>query len=183
MEDWMEKQIWSIVRIMDGSGNILELDEFNTQYNTDCSIETYKKVTQNIPSALIQLIKNNLLNITIPRLHKIKIDYVDLVNEKCNNKFLRQYLVNTLYPGRTRSTLILRDFDKSEISTIRTKFLKFPIPPKYKEIHFKTINNIYPSHEIIRKRFKFEVENCHNCSTNVETTEHMFYECETVQNL
>ena len=183
MKDWMEKQIWSVVHIMAASGNILDLEEFNTKYNTDCSIESYRKVTQNIPSALIQSVKNSLLNITTPRLHKIQIDDVDLVNEKCNNTFLRQHFVNTVYPGRTRSTLILHGYDKSDRLTIRTKFLKFQIPPKYKEVHFRTINNIYPSNEFIRKRFKFEVENCHICNTNVETTEHVFYECETVQNL
>lgn len=99
----------------------IEVDEFNTKYNTDCSIKTF---TQNIPNVLIQSMKNNLLNITTPILHKIKTDYADLVNEKYNNKFLRQYLVNILHPGRTRSTLVLRDFDKSEISTIRKYTLK-----------------------------------------------------------
>ena len=90
-----------------------------------------------------------------------------------NNKFLRQYLVNTLYAGRTKSSLTLRDYNKSEISTIQTKYLKFPIPPKCKEVHFKTIN-IYPSNEFMKSRFKFVAE---NCSGNLETTEHCHDSC------
>lgn len=156
---------------------------FNSKYNINCSIVDYNKVTQNIPKVLIQAIKNNIMNIASPRLHKIKIDYVDLVDKKCNNKFLKQTLVNCLYPGRTRSTLFFLGYNKYEISSIRTKFLRYPIPPKFKEVHFKTINNIYPSNEFVKKRFKFEVDNCHICNIYVETTEHLFYECQMAQNL
>ena len=65
MEDWMEKQIWSITHLLDQNGNILDLNEFNTKYNIDCSIEVYKNVT-NIPRILIQLIKNNILSMPTP---------------------------------------------------------------------------------------------------------------------
>lgn len=113
MEDWMVKQIWSITHLMDGTGEILVLDDFNAKYNTNCSIEIYKKVTQNIPKVLLHSIKN-MLNIPTPNLHKIKIEDMDLVNDKCNNKFLRQYLVNTFYPSLAKSTLTLKDYDKSK---------------------------------------------------------------------
>ena len=59
MEDWMEKQIWSITHLLDNNGNILDLNEFNTKYNINCSIEVYTKVTQNIPRILIQSILKN----------------------------------------------------------------------------------------------------------------------------
>ena len=95
------------------------------------------KKSQNIPKALVQSIKNNILNIPIPNLHKVKIDDLDPVNKKCNDKFLRQYLVNTLSPGRTKSSLNLKDYNKSEISTIQTKYLKFPIPPECKKFILK----------------------------------------------
>lgn len=53
-------------------------------------------------------------------------------HKQCNNTFLRQYLVNrpTMYPGLTRRTFNLKNYGKTEILAIRTKFLKFPIPPK-----------------------------------------------------
>jgi len=51
MEDWMTKQIWSVIHIMDGKGNILELNDFNAKYSMSCSSE----VTQNIRRVFIQL--------------------------------------------------------------------------------------------------------------------------------
>jgi len=66
--------------------------------------------------------------------------------------------------------------------SIRTKFLRYPIPQR-KEVHFKTINNKYPTNEFLKKRFKLEVDNCHICNIYVETTEHLFYECQMVQKL
>lgn len=34
MEDWMEKQIWPIVHLMDENGDILQFDEFKTWYDS-----------------------------------------------------------------------------------------------------------------------------------------------------
>ena len=35
----------------------------------------------------------------------------------------------------------------------------------------------------MKSRFKFVVKNCYICKTNLETTEHLFYECETFHKL
>uniref|UniRef100_A0A8C6K9W5 Reverse transcriptase domain-containing protein n=1 Tax=Nothobranchius furzeri TaxID=105023 RepID=A0A8C6K9W5_NOTFU len=183
VEEWMTKQIWSVTHIIDENGDILELNRLNEKYNMSCSLELYKKVSQNIPTVLVNTVKNNFSNMQTPNLHKIKLDGLDLVDGKCNNQFLRKYLINTLYPGRTKHSLIFRDYNKSEISLIRTKYLTFPIPPKFKEVHFRTTKNIYPSNEFMRDRFKFVLDNCYICKTTSETTEHMFYGCVTIQNL
>lgn len=128
-DDWMKKQIWSLMHLMDDNGYILQLEEFNNKYNLDCSVKDYFRVTQNIPAVLIQFIKNNLDNTPTPKLKNIKIDFVEFLHKRFNNKFLRQYLVNTLYPGLTRGTLSLKTYKKqtnkkNEILAIRTKFLK-----------------------------------------------------------
>ncbi len=87
----MKKQIWSIVHLMDGNGNVFKLDEFNNTYN--CSIWNYIKMTQNISSVLIQFIKNNLENtpkyLIAPKLQNININYVDFLRKRCINTFLR----------------------------------------------------------------------------------------------
>lgn len=88
-----------------------------------------------------------------------------------------------MYPGLTTRTFDLRSNRKTQILAIRTRFLNFPSPPKCKEIHFKTVNKIYPSNEFIRNRFKLEVDNCHLCTTNTEITEHLFFACNMVQNI
>ena len=74
-------------------------------------MKDYKKVIQNIPSALIQLVKNSLLTITTPRLPKIKIGCADFMNDKCNNTFFREHFVDFIYSGKTRSTLILQNYN------------------------------------------------------------------------
>ena len=74
----------------------------------------------------------------------------------------------------------------SEITNLKYQLFEqntFPISPKCKEVHFKTINYIYPSDELMKSRFKFMVEYCYICTTNLETTEHLFCECETVHKL
>lgn len=47
-----------------------------------------------------------------------------------------------MYPGRTKTTFFLQNFNKSMVVTISTNYLKFEIRPKYKELHFKIIYNI-----------------------------------------
>ena len=133
-------------------------------------------MTHNISTVLIQFINNNLDHMPTPKLQSLNIDSVHFLHQGCNNTFLRQHFVNTMYPGLTRGTHHLR-----KLLAIRTKFIKFSIPPKYKETHLKTINQIYPSNEFIRTRFKIDVDNCHLCTTNVETTEHLLFDCHMIQ--
>jgi len=44
-------------------------------------------------------------------------------------------------------------------------------------MQFRIINNIYPAAEILRKRFRFEVDLCGFFSKEPETIEHLFYSC------
>ncbi len=93
MDDWISKEIWSIVHLMDDKGTILELDEFNNKYNLNCSIKNYIKVTKSIPTALIHFISNNLDNTPTPKLQSLYIDNEHFLHKGCNNRFLRQYFV------------------------------------------------------------------------------------------
>ncbi|XP_040908382.1 uncharacterized protein LOC121191268 [Toxotes jaculatrix] len=79
IEEWLTKKIWSILHIMDENGNILEFNDFNAKYNMSCSYNVYKTVVQNIPNAFIQSIRNNILCISCPNLHKVKLDELDLL--------------------------------------------------------------------------------------------------------
>lgn len=63
------------------------------------------------------------------------------------------------------------------LKNIRTEYLKFPVSPKTKEIHFKILNEIYPSGELLRVQFNIEQNNCIFCDSEIETTEHLFYQC------
>ena len=102
-------------------------------------------------------------------------------DKKCN-KFIRQILTDELYSKQYSRTQDLKDYDSVKLKKLRTEYLKYPILPKSKEIHFKVINNIYPSSEFLRLRFNFDRNECIFCKNEVETTCHIFYECNCVRN-
>lgn len=78
------------------------------------------------------------------------------LEKKIPNKILRKYLSNLLFPVKPNKNTIIQKFSETEVKKIRTKYLKFTISPKTKEIHFKILNEIYPSSQMLRKRFGFE---------------------------
>ncbi len=39
------------------------------------------------------------------------------------------------------------------------------------------MNNIYPSNDLLRKRFGIDHNNCIFCETEIETTNHLFFHC------
>lgn len=67
---------------------------------------------------------------------------------------------------------------------MRTNFLSFPVNPKCKEVHFKIMNHIYPAKEFLRVRFNVGDSNiCQLCNVEIETVEHLFFQCNLVQAL
>lgn len=48
----------------------------------------------------------------------------------------------------------------STFKKIRRNFLKFSIPPKAKEMHFKTINEIYTSGQLMHLKFNIGLNEC-----------------------
>ena len=46
-----------------------------------------------------------------------------------------------------------------------------------KETHFKIMNNIYPSKELLRLRFNIDDNVCTFCENDIETTDHIFFSC------
>ncbi len=66
---------------------------------------------------------------------------------------------------------------KKEAESLRSKFFKFPIAPEVKEVHFRILNEIYPSAEFLRRRFDLDHSSCSFCDSHIETTEHLSYEC------
>lgn len=181
MEDWMEKQIWSITHLMDDQGNLYAFEDFRNKYNIIGTKKDYDKIIKKIPDAFIQLIKNNYETKPEVRLPSININGLDLLHKKCNNTFLRQHLTKTMYPGLVRRKFMEVYEKKNQIKLI-SNFMRFPLPPKYKEIHFKTLHDIYPSNEFIQHRFKIECNNCHICN-QPETTEHLFFLCQPINDL
>lgn len=60
---------------------------------------------------------------------------------------------------------------------IRCRNIKFPIPHKVKEVHFKIINDINQSGEILRLKFNIDLNNCTFCESEIERMKHLFFSC------
>lgn len=78
----MEKQIWSIVHMMNEEGKILKCEEFSNKYKIICTLEDYRNVVDYIPMAMINIIRNNLDQSLNPRLHKTQINGINFGDKK-----------------------------------------------------------------------------------------------------
>ena len=58
--------------------------------------------------------------------------------------------------------------------------MSYPIPHKAKEVVFKILNDIYPSYHFLHIRFNWENNTCGFCERDIETVEHIFFQCEHV---
>ncbi len=86
------------------------------------------------------------------------------------------FFVNELYPFSLNKNVVFQYFSKDEVKILRTKYLKFPVAPKA-TVHFKILNGVYPSREFLRCQFGLDVNNCSFCDDQIETTDHLFYDC------
>uniref|UniRef100_A0A3B5KZJ8 Reverse transcriptase zinc-binding domain-containing protein n=1 Tax=Xiphophorus couchianus TaxID=32473 RepID=A0A3B5KZJ8_9TELE len=112
-----------------------------------------------------------------PQLPNLLINGISLTDQKFNNHTIRNCLNETLFPGKINRNNILSKFDNKSIETLRTLYFKLPIQPKAKETHFKILNAIYPSKELLRNGFNIDDNKCSFCERDIETIDHIFYEC------
>ena len=106
----------------------------------------------------------------------LSINNQPLLEKRCNNTFLRTVLTKEFFPCSLKRKHILKDYS-SDTKRIRCKFHSFPISPKAKEVHFKTMNDIYPYGEFLRLKFNLNCDECAFCKTEVETLEHLMFSC------
>ena len=90
---------------------------------------------------------------------------------------MRVNLTKKLYPLRSNRNAIHSLYSHFNIKEIRTRYISYPTSPKTKKVHLKILSNVYPSSEFLRRRFGFDHNNCISCDNDMETTEHLFFEC------
>ncbi len=178
-QNWLEKGIWSVIHLLDNTGNILPFADFSVKFDIN-DRKQYNNVVKAIPRTVIVMSNNLLQSGIIPNLPSLLVNGHNINELKLPNIAIRQTFINELYPFSTNRNSILNFFSKKESENLRSKYLKFPIAPKVKEVHFKILNGIYPSAEFLHCRFGFECNNCPFCDDEVETTEHLFYDCRYV---
>lgn len=178
-QNWLEKGIWSVMHLLHNTGNIIPFAEFCSKFNLN-DRRQYNNIIKAIPQSII-IMSSNLLQSNInPNLPSLLVNGHNLNSLKLPNVTIRQIFIKELYPFSTNRNSILQLFSKKEAENLRAKFFKYPIAPKMKEVHFKILNGIYPSAEFLRCRFGFEHNNCSFCDDEIETTEHLFYDCKFI---
>lgn len=180
IKEWKEKNIWSILNILDAQGNIFTYESFCVKYGFFPPKRQFNKVIKAIPECLINTIQNYLkYDSLLPKLPDLNVKGVHLLDIKSTNNFIRECLREEFHPGRTIRKAT--SCTESQLVTLRTKYLKFPISPKAKEVHFKTMNNIYPSRELLHHRFNIDLELCLFCKREIDATVHIFSDCIVTQ--
>lgn len=176
--NWFQYNILSILDVMDTSGNILSYNDFCLKHKFVCHPKEFFTVIKAIPKSMILLMKGILshysVTFTLPTLCLGELSIKDC---KCNNKYIRTIFIERLHPNRIRRHYIFKDFNPNEIKELRMNYLIFPSLPKVKELHFKIINDIYPSKDFLHSHFNIEENTCQFCETEIETTEHIFFYC------
>lgn len=137
------KGIWAVAHFLNDEGCTLQHEDFCKNFKIHCTKRSYNQVVKAIPLSIILMVQQDIYYSKVsPKLRHLWIDGTDFCSSKCNNKFLRRYLLNSYFPNSVKRNYILNKFKKEEIIKIRKKYLSFPVPFKVKEIQFKILNNI-----------------------------------------
>uniref|UniRef100_A0A3B1J8J0 Reverse transcriptase domain-containing protein n=1 Tax=Astyanax mexicanus TaxID=7994 RepID=A0A3B1J8J0_ASTMX len=167
---------------MDDNGDMLSFKDFCLKFNVVFDGKSYNKLINAIPAVLKSMVKEDVCHSkTSPALSQLYIEDTDFNSEKMTNRFIRRVLQKELYPGQVKRQYIVNDYGLDIIYKIRTKYIYFPLPPKVKEVHFKILNDIYPTKYFIKSRFKLETDGCIFCSDEEEDLDHLFFQCHVIQ--
>lgn len=168
--------------LMDTNGHFLNYEQFCIKHNFKPSESDFFKLRKALPQGFVLLTRSILAYYTIqPQLAPQSIQGIYVLDKKCTNHFIRKCFIDYLYPNRQNINNILQKFDKDSITKLRTMYLTLPIPPKVKETHFKVMNNIYPSKDLLNLCFGINDNECTFCEKDVETTDHVFFSCNVIQ--
>ncbi len=105
-------------------------------------------------------------NVLIPQFPSLYIANLDFKDKTCTNKTIRGVLMHVrseLFPFQLKRKNILKEYYNESVVRIKTKYLTLPIPPKAKKTHFRIMNDIYPSNDLVRQRFNIYKNNCVFC--------------------
>ncbi len=146
---------------MDDRGNILDFTELKSKYNLSCTSKEHNDVVKAVPPALVATIKGYLFHEeTEPQFYPLAIQDGLFSADKCSkNKFLRFILSKECFPSPLKRYMLERYLTVASTSErIRCNYIKFCIPPKATEVHFKTMNEIYPCREFMHLKFNTEMD-------------------------
>ncbi len=174
--EWFDKGILFVTDLMDCKGVLLDYTSFVERSNINCTHREYQKICKAIPVALIHLIQNTLTYSDVtPILPNLSIGHHKLVDKNFNNKVATDAFKSKLYHDYNKNNVPVNLSDM--LGKAFSKYVKWPIPPKVKETHFKICHKIYPVSNFLHKRFKFDKAGCAFCDFTDESLEHLFFTC------
>lgn len=161
----------------DDDGLVMTYEHFCLKYDLAVDRNSFASIMRAIPEPTLNLIQGIVSNSThiSPNLPHLLVGNCDFKRIKIPNKPIRKMLNDITHPLLSFRNSIKQVFPKDIMYSLRTKYLKFPINPKAKEIHFKILNGVYPSGELLRQRFGFETNKCEFCD-DIETSDHLFFQ-------
>uniref|UniRef100_A0A3P9IPY3 Reverse transcriptase domain-containing protein n=1 Tax=Oryzias latipes TaxID=8090 RepID=A0A3P9IPY3_ORYLA len=149
-QNWFDHKILFVRDILDSNGEILQLRDFKSKYDIECTTKEFQKTCRAIPIALIHLIKNTILSSYVQiKLPNLVIGEIKLNEKKCDNKYLNKSFKGKLYHDFNRKVKYKITETPVTSGAQLWKFIKWLVAPKIKEMQFKLINNYNPSAETL----------------------------------
>uniref|UniRef100_A0A1A8EWE2 Reverse transcriptase domain-containing protein n=1 Tax=Nothobranchius korthausae TaxID=1143690 RepID=A0A1A8EWE2_9TELE len=177
-KDWMDKGIWSLIHLTEKDGRVMTHENFCHKYNITVDQNSFASIIRAIPVPTLNLIQEIVSNShsVSPTLPHLVVGNFDFKSVKISNKTIIKMLDDTSHPSLPFRNSIKQIFSIDIIYSLRSKYLKFPITPKAKEVHFRVLNDVYPSGEFLRQRCGFDTNKCAFCD-DIETSVHLFFQC------
>uniref|UniRef100_A0A669EBX3 Reverse transcriptase domain-containing protein n=1 Tax=Oreochromis niloticus TaxID=8128 RepID=A0A669EBX3_ORENI len=178
MEKWYDKGIWSVMHLLNDRGKIL-LEDFTANYDLQINNKEFQKITKAIPQNILCTAYNLFQNpdYRSPDLPELLVNGHNITANSLKYSQIRELFTNVFFPYRSNPNSISHLFSGDQKKEIRKNYLKLPIPPKAKEVHYKILSGVYPSKEFLRRRFAIDDNCCSFCNGDIESTEHLFYDC------
>lgn len=174
--NWFEKKIIYIQDLFGNDGQLLSYETFMNQYNFPVPPREFNSVIRAIPNGIKELFRSQSKRETASISDPIFIDGVDVTSAKCSNKHIRMCIQKQNKFAPACKSFWSSQFDITNWSKTWLNPFKYCINNKIKETHWKIVHNIYPTNSYLAKFMDIE-NKCVFCQIEIETLNHLFYEC------
>ncbi|XP_025760554.1 uncharacterized protein LOC112845342 [Oreochromis niloticus] len=187
LDSWFRNNIVLVNQLFDSNGTLFSYEEFCLHFNLAINRHDYTKVFGSIPSGVCMLFKNqpSITSFHRPLASPIQT-FVGKIcfckQSKNNNKSIRALFQSTI----TTLPYVIFFWNRLSDGIMWNEVWKLPnqflITNKIKDISYKLIHRIYPSKDYLQSKFKLDIDtSCSFCKTSKESTIHLFWFCNLVQ--
>ncbi|KAL3973461.1 solute carrier family 38 (sodium-coupled neutral amino acid transporter), member 4 [Sarotherodon galilaeus] len=170
LDSWFRNNIVLINQLFDSNGTLFSYEEFCLHFNLAINRHDYTKVFGSIPSGVCMLFKNqpSITSFHRPLASPIQT-FVGKIcfckQSKNNNKSIRALFQSTI----TTLPYVIFFWNRLSDGIMWNEVWKLP-------------NQIYPSKDYLQSKFKLDIDtSCSFCKTSKESTIHLFWFCNIVQ--